>query len=184
MSEDHLIAKVKSLEALIDGSFPTILSKLSSTSLKIPANNDFQILYKSDEFKRPIDEIARSSQCVLETIGDKKSNRFVDGDEWLVNVNDEILEKFDESIDEFKRNRKMEEDSEKAISCSKIDVKFAKHGKAKVPFHMPTINKPQEEYKILVNNANKAFEHVFLERSEDALRFIHPLVSLWKLDFC
>ncbi|XP_023643593.1 protein RRP6-like 1 isoform X1 [Capsella rubella] len=186
MSENHNhMAEVKSLNALVDGSFQKTLSKLSSTSRTIPTNSDFQILYSSDEFKRPIDELARSSQCALETIGDKKSVRFVDGGggdgsfDWLVNVNDAILEKFDDSVDEFKRNRKVKEDSEKAIA-----VKFKKeHGKAKVPFHLPTINKPQVEYKIVVNNANKPFEHVLLEKSEDGLRFIHPLEKFTVMDF-
>ncbi|XP_010467494.1 PREDICTED: protein RRP6-like 1 isoform X1 [Camelina sativa] len=82
-----------------------------------------------------------------------------------------------DSIDEFKRNRKMEEDLEKAIASSRH------HGKAKVSFHVATINKPQEEYKILVDNANKPFDHVFLERSEDGLRFIHPLEKLSVMDF-
>lgn len=52
-----------------------------------------------------------------------------------------------------------------------------KHGKAKVPFHIATIKKPQEEYKILVNNANAPFEHVWLEKKENNLGFVHPLVS-------
>lgn len=49
--------------------------------------------------------------------------------------------------------------------------------KPKVPFHIPTIPRPQDEYKILVNNSNQPFEHVWLQRSEDGSRFIHPLVS-------
>ncbi|KAG7585614.1 3'-5' exonuclease domain [Arabidopsis thaliana x Arabidopsis arenosa] len=187
MTKDH-IAEVKSLEALIGGSFPANLSKLSSSSRSIPTNRDFHSLYKSDEFKRPIDEIARTSQCVLETIGGKKSMTFPGDDdayESLVKVNDEILEKFDDSIDEFKRNRTMEEDSKKAIDVkvAESDKRFEKHGKAKAPFHLPTITKPQEEYKILVDNANKPFDHVLLEKSEDGLRFIHPLEKLSVMDF-
>ena len=49
--------------------------------------------------------------------------------------------------------------------------------KSKVPFHIPTIRRPQDEYSIVVNNANMPFEHVWLQRSDDGLRFIHPLVS-------
>lgn len=48
--------------------------------------------------------------------------------------------------------------------------------KAKVPFHDPTIPRPQEVYKIIVDNY-KPFEHVWLERSEDGTRCVHPLVS-------
>lgn len=87
----------------------------------------------------------------------------------LVNVNDE-----------YKADVDSESVKKKEISePTKIDVeKFAKqHDKANVSFHIATITKPQEEYKILVNNGNVPFEHVLLERSEDNLRFIHPLVS-------
>ncbi|CAN6296458.1 unnamed protein product [Urochloa humidicola] len=49
--------------------------------------------------------------------------------------------------------------------------------KAKVPFHDPSIPRPQEVYKIIVDNY-KPFEHVWLERSEDGTRRVHPLEKL------
>ncbi|CAL4929145.1 unnamed protein product [Urochloa decumbens] len=49
--------------------------------------------------------------------------------------------------------------------------------KAKVPFHDPSIRRPQEVYKIIVDNY-KPFEHVWLERSEDGTRRVHPLEKL------
>ncbi|XP_031094012.1 protein RRP6-like 2 [Ipomoea triloba] len=52
-----------------------------------------------------------------------------------------------------------------------------------VPFHISTIPKPQDEYRILVNNLNEPFEHVWLETSEDESRFIHPLEKFSSLDF-
>lgn len=48
--------------------------------------------------------------------------------------------------------------------------------KPKVPFHIPSIPKPQEVFNILVDNSNLLFEHVWLQRSEDGLRVVHPLV--------
>lgn len=53
--------------------------------------------------------------------------------------------------------------------------------KAKVPFHIASIRRPQDEYKILVNNCNQPFEHVWLQSSEDGSRFIHPLVSCYHI---
>lgn len=50
--------------------------------------------------------------------------------------------------------------------------------KPKVPFHIPSIPRPQDEYRIIVNNANLPFQHVWLEQSEDGTRLIHPLVDL------
>ncbi|KAK3025203.1 hypothetical protein RJ639_043129 [Escallonia herrerae] len=55
--------------------------------------------------------------------------------------------------------------------------------KAKVPFHIATIPRPQDEYKIPVNNSNQPFEHVWLQRSEDGSRFIHPLENFSVFDF-
>ncbi|KAJ4980150.1 hypothetical protein NE237_010930 [Protea cynaroides] len=53
----------------------------------------------------------------------------------------------------------------------------------RVPFHIPTILRPQDAYKIMVNNSNQPFEHVWLKRSEDGSRFIHPLEELSVYDF-
>ncbi|KAK9061482.1 hypothetical protein SSX86_018663 [Deinandra increscens subsp. villosa] len=55
--------------------------------------------------------------------------------------------------------------------------------KAKVSFHLASIRRPQDEYKILVNNTNQPFEHVWLQRSEDGSRLIHPLEELSVMDF-
>lgn len=219
-------SKVKSLETLVvDGSsFSRNLSKLSSSSRLIPTSKDFHFYYNFDEFKRPTDEMSATSQSLLETIGDSeqvlgKSIRFPgdieedDADDWLCNVNDEFLERFDVSVDDFQRVRKEEEEigrtllppasdfeddgfqmvygkkKKPVIGGSVIDVKLAERdnkslsGKAKVPFHVPTIKKPQEEFNILVNNANQPFEHVWLERSEDNQRVLHPLVCLFLFFF-
>ncbi|CAE6200508.1 unnamed protein product [Arabidopsis arenosa] len=228
VDESPVSWKVKSLEAIVDGAFSSTLSKLSSSSRLIPSSRDFHFYYNFDEFKRPIDDIAGSSQSVLETIGDSeqvwgKSMKFpgdvdeVDAEDWLCNVNDEFIERFDVSVDEFQRIRKKEEEIGRPVAYngddgfqmvygkkkkpvgnvitgsvanggSVIDVKMAERdknssGKAKVPFHVPTIKKPQEEYNILVNNANQPFEHVWLERSEDDQRAMHPLEKLSVLDF-
>lgn len=219
-------SKVKSLETLVvDGSsFSRNLSKLSSSSRLIPTSKDFHFYYNFDEFKRPTDEMSATSQSLLETIGDSeqvlgKSIRFPgdieedDPDDWLCNVNDEFLERFDVSVDDFQRVRNKEEEigrtllppasdfeddgfqlvygkkKKPVIGGSVIDVKLAERdnkslsGKAKVPFHVPTIKKPQEEFNILVNNANQPFEHVWLERSEDNQRVMHPLEKLSVIDF-
>jgi exosome complex exonuclease RRP6 len=232
VDESPVSWKVKSLEKLIDGSsFSSTLSRLSSSSRLIPTSRDFHFYYNFDEFKRPIDEITGTSQSTLATIGDSeqvwgKSMKFpgdvddVYAEDWLCNVNDELIERFDVSVDEFQRIRKKEKEIGRSVVAddgddgfqmvygkkkkpvgnvvtgsaavngggSVIDVKMAERdknssGKAKVPFHVPTIKKPQEEYNILVNNANLPFEHVWLERSEDDLRAMHPLEKFSVLDF-
>ncbi|PIA54091.1 hypothetical protein AQUCO_00900575v1 [Aquilegia coerulea] len=52
-----------------------------------------------------------------------------------------------------------------------------------VPFHISTIPRPQDEFNIFVNNTNQPFEHVWLQRSEDGSRIIHPLEKLSESDF-
>ncbi|KAJ0013434.1 hypothetical protein Pint_20031 [Pistacia integerrima] len=70
------------------------------------------------------------------------------------------------------------------VQGDSLNVKVKeKKERAKVPFHIPTIKRPQEEYNILVNNLNQPFQHVWLQRSEDNQRFVHPLESLSVLDF-
>ncbi|KAJ0255042.1 Protein RRP6-like 2 [Hirschfeldia incana] len=238
-SPSHVSSKAKSLETLIDdgssSSFSRNLSKLSSSSRLIPTSKDFHFYYNFDEFKRPTDEVSAASQSLLEAIGAGseqvlgKSIEFPgdieedDADDWLCNVNDEFLERFDVSVDEFGRVRKKEEEigrtllsvadleedgfqmvygkkkkpvviggsssGRDVIGGSVVDVRVAERdskslsGKAKVPFHVPTIKKPQEEFNILVNNSNQPFEHVWLERSEDNQRVVHPLEKLSVIDF-
>lgn len=207
------------------GPLPTSLAKLSGSSRIIPSQKDFHFYNNFQEFKNPIQEIDKKSKNLLEIVG-AKENLFgkpiplpddkdveLDDDvalDWLVNVNDEILERFDVSLDDFKRLRKKEEESgvrtmrfdddeedgfqmvygkknKKSPGGSERnfeggvrgtqDVKVAAKVKPKVPFHIPSIPRPQDECKIIVNNSNQPFEHVWLQRSEDGSRFLHPLVS-------
>lgn len=232
--------KGQSLQTLAADPLSSSLTALSSASYAIPSNKDFHFFNNFDEFKLPIREISEKSQSMLDSIGSTRiwggkkisfpENEDFDGDatyDWLVNVNDELLERFDVSIDEFQRIRKREEETGKVsgsameedgfqLVCGKkkkkgagdcvadfgggsingkelapgssssgVKVKKALPGtgKAKVPFHIPTIRKPQEEFNILVNNANQPFDHVWLQRSEDGQRSIHPLEKLSVMDF-
>ncbi|KAH8480801.1 hypothetical protein Peur_062385 [Populus x canadensis] len=229
-AEEECPPKPQTLQTLTATHLSSSISNLSASSRSIPSNKDFHFYYNFDEFKVPIQEIAAKSQSLLESIGSSSSNDLfkeklqfpsdVDIDEaydWLVNVNDEIFERFDTSIDEFKRvreetgrvvdvdnedgfqlvlgkkNKRLMKEalSDDSASCAGVDsgVKVADNkkgilgNKAKVPFHIPTIRRPQEEHNILVNNSNRGFEHVWLERSEDGSRAIHPLEKLSVLDF-
>ena len=222
--EEESPKESQTLQTLTATQLSSSVSNLSASSRAIPSNKDFHFYYNFDEFKIPIQEIAEKSQSLLESIGSSSSNHIfkdklqfptdVDIDEaydWLVNVNDEIFERFDASIDEFRRVReetgrvvgvdsedgfqlvlrkknkksmkKMVSDDSVSRAVGDSGVKVADNkkwilgNKAKVPFHIPTIRRPQEEHNILVNNSNRAFDHVWLERSEDGLRVIHPLVS-------
>ncbi|CAA2938145.1 RRP6-like 2 [Olea europaea subsp. europaea] len=214
------------------GPLPISMAKLSGSSRGIPSERDFHFYNNFQEFKNSVKETDQKSENLLKGIGESE-NLFMkpiafpddidielDDDveyDWLTNVNDDIFERFDASLDEFKRLRKKEEESgvrmmrvdgdddmengfqivhgkknkklmmernvEEGVQGGVQEVKVAAKVKPKVPFHVPTIRKPQEEYKIIVNNSNQPHEHVWLQRSEDGSRFIHPLEKLSVHDF-
>ncbi|KAL0410256.1 UNVERIFIED_CONTAM: protein RRP6-like 2 [Sesamum latifolium] len=232
-SEEDNARKSDALRNLsIKGPLPTSMAKLSGSSRIIPSEKDFYFYNNFQEFKKPVQEIDEKSKNLLKEVG-ASENLFgkaiplpddkdveLDDDvalDWLVNVNDEIFERIDVSLDEFKRLRNKEEES--GVRMMKVDdddeengfqmvygkknkkmpvgldrneeggakgvqeVKVAARVRPKVPFHIPTIPRPQDEFKIIVNNSNQPFEHVWLQRSEDGSRFMHPLENLSVLDF-
>lgn len=224
-------SKAQALQSLTTGTLGSSMSKLSGSSRGIPSNKDFHFFYNFGEFKAPVEEISRQSQSMLESIGSSARvwgkemalpEDIDDAYDWLVNMNDEVFERFDMSVDEFQRIRKKEEETGRvmnaAAAAAELDngfqlvcgrkkkaqsfltdsmsgnsagqdsslmsgVKVVKKdkktigAKPKIPFHIPTIRRPQDQFNILVNNLNQPFEHVWLQKSEDGQRFIHPLVS-------
>ncbi|KAF3326698.1 exosome component 10-like protein [Carex littledalei] len=203
--------------------------KLSARSKGIPSGEDFHFYHNFPEFKTPARDIAAVSGSSLSSISDSKllwrnqknrssfpANDQDDALDWVINVNDELLERFGASMDEFKEGRTKEEEIAKEgamdddgfqLVCGKNKKKSAKEesvpgssysatgvsvatkdrriggAKPKVPFHIPSIPRPQDEYRIIVNNANLPFQHVWLEQSEDGTRLIHPLEKAAAVDF-
>lgn len=199
-SEEDTLSKVTS------GPLPSTIAKLSGSSRGIPADRDFHFYNNFGEFRTPISQIDKKSKVILDKVGalsqlwGKPISCPEDPDdeesqEWLVNINDDVLEKLASSLDEFKLLRKKEEetgvkmddDSEsgfQVVSRKKNrKVEVAAKPKPKVSFHIPTIPKPQDVYKIIVNNTNQPFEHVWLQRTEDGSRFMHPLEKFTPSDF-
>ncbi|KAL3825637.1 hypothetical protein ACJIZ3_021666 [Penstemon smallii] len=213
-----------------NGTLPISIAKLSGSSRVIPSHKSFHFYNNFQDFKNPVKVIDENSKTLLKKIGaseklfgkaiDFPDDREIELDDdvaldWLVNVNDEIFERFDVSLDEFKGSRKREEESgvrnmrvddeddgfqmvygkknKKLLAAGKNvengrvkgvqEVKVATKLKPKIPFHVPTITKPQDEYKIIVNNSNQPFDHVWLQKREDGSGFVHPLEKLSVLDF-
>ncbi|XP_062113570.1 protein RRP6-like 2 [Humulus lupulus] len=221
-------SKVQCLQTLINGPFASSLSNLSGSSRGIPSNKDFHYYYNFDEFRAPVQEIDTKSQSMLESVGSSSSRVWnkamafpVDTEEaynWLVDVNDEIFERFDMSVDEFQRNRNSEEATGRVTNATSVvddgfqlvcgkkkkgasqlpsgqdstsspGIKVATKDKKitgtkpKIPFHIPSIPRPQQEFKIFVNNVNQPFEHVWLQKSEDGKEYFHPLKQFTYMDF-
>ncbi|KZV48998.1 hypothetical protein F511_09594 [Dorcoceras hygrometricum] len=165
----------------------TSIAKLSGSSRGVPSRKDFHFYNNFQEFKNPVEDIDGKSKCMLQKIGETENLfgnpiAFPEDDaafDWLENVNDQIFDKFDAYLEEFQRvKRNTESGGLKGV----IQMKVVKV-KPKIPFHVPTIPRPQDEYKIIVDNSNHPFEHVLLQISDDGSRFIHPLERLSVLDF-
>ncbi|CAJ2672032.1 unnamed protein product [Trifolium pratense] len=181
--------------------FNHYLSELSTSIQSIPSSDDFRFNYNIPEFRRLIDELTRKSQSMLNKIGSSDhiwgpGSSFPadidDAYEWIVNANDDVLELVNEVVDEFHKVLKEQDMEEGEDGFFKI--KKGKNGigyfgddgnetKPKVSFHVHTLRKPQYHYNLAVDNSNQPFEHVWLEKSEDGERFIHPLEKLSVLDF-
>ncbi|PWA51836.1 3'-5' exonuclease domain-containing protein [Artemisia annua] len=153
------------------------------------------------DFINPVQEIDQNSQKLLESIGSsaesifsKKNMKFVNykDDDDVGNKQEErdvkVMDSMESDGFQLVQNRKKKDvlGSESSVGGGEnlgnltSGVKVATSTpKAKVSFYNASIRRPQYEYKILVNNGNTPFEHVWLDRSEDGSKFIHPLVSYW-----
>ncbi|XP_058085800.1 protein RRP6-like 2 isoform X2 [Magnolia sinica] len=216
-------SKAETLQSLASGSLSSSISSLSASSRPIPSDKDFHFFYNFDDFKLPIKAIAENSESLLKSISFGRGPPSIfpsgadpdDAYDWLVNLNDEIFERVDISLDEFQRARKKEEGlgmtadgfqlvygkkkkkvgtrnlegNERRDSTAASTVRMASKDanrtgeRPRVPFHIPTIPRPQDQFGILVNNSNQPFDHVWLQRSEEDGRLVHPLEKLSEADF-
>lgn len=235
-------SKADALLALVKGPLAASAARLSAQSRAVPAGRDFHFYRNFEQFRSPAREVAATSESLLSSIGtselvgsggkQREGSEQVglpedldDAHDWVVNLNDEILERFGASMDEFKSLREEEEERGTAgdwaaeMETGGFQIVYGKKGKKKkqmdggggdaagddgavdvggasavkvasrdqktraprshIPFHIPTIPRPQDAFKILVNNSNQPFEHVWLERSSDGSHFVHPLVSFF-----
>ncbi|GJN20706.1 hypothetical protein PR202_gb08114 [Eleusine coracana subsp. coracana] len=210
------------------GPLAAAATRLAARSRALPSSRDFHFYNNFPAFKSPVGAAAARAEDSLGILGaapllPRQQSPFPgggdldDAHDWLVALNDDLLERFGASMDEF-RTEKEEKDGRRAAPqeagaedgfqvvhgkkkkktgggdevVAKVEafggsssVKMATKDKAatpgtkaKVPFHIPTIPRPQGVYHIVVDNSNKPFEHVLLERSEDGSRTIHPLEKL------
>uniref|UniRef100_A0ACD5TP73 Uncharacterized protein n=1 Tax=Avena sativa TaxID=4498 RepID=A0ACD5TP73_AVESA len=222
----------KSAAAIESSSAPlaSAAARLSARSRAIPPARDFHFYNNFPSFKSPIGAAAARAESSLGVLGASpllpKQQQLTfpredldDAYDWLVARNDDLLEMFGASADEFKALREKEEAQGRTVAPDemsgdgfqvvygkkkkKIDtgeegglgrgeafgssgsVRMATMDKAatsgtkpKVPFHIPTIPRPQDVYRIVVDNTSKPFQHAFLERSDDGARPVHPLEKL------
>ncbi|KAL6643196.1 hypothetical protein ACP70R_021377 [Stipagrostis hirtigluma subsp. patula] len=211
------------------GPLAAAAARLSARSRALPSARDFHFYNNFPAFKSPVGAAAARADDSLGVLGaapllPRQQPPFPGGadldeaHDWLVSLNDDLLERFGASMDEFKALREKEEAAGRrapqeaaagagdgfqvvygkkkkkvggeeeggagrvesfgasgSVRMATKDKTAAPGTKAKVPFHIPTIPRPQDVYRIVVDNTNKPFEHVLLERSEDGTRPVHPL---------
>ncbi|CAH1452231.1 unnamed protein product [Lactuca virosa] len=97
------------------------MSKISGCSGEISSNKNINFYVNFEEFKNPIQETSKKSQLILEYIPSEKlwgktQKRFPKYDlkydevyNWLININHEMFERFDASLDEIKKSRYKEQ---------------------------------------------------------------------------
>ncbi|OEL25202.1 Protein RRP6-like 2 [Dichanthelium oligosanthes] len=221
-------AQNKSAAAMEASSGPlaAAAARLSARSRALPSSRDFHFYNNFPAFKSPVGAAAAKADASLGVLGAASllparqqpfpgGGDLDDAHDWLVALNDDLLERFGASMDEFKALREEEEAAGRRAAPEAGDgfqvvygkkkkkvgggeegvgraeafgasssVKMAKDKaaapgtKAKVPFHIRTIPRPQDVYRIVVDNSSKPFEHALLERSEDGTRPVHPLEKL------
>lgn len=230
--EETLKERAQNLQNLVRGPLASSIQHLSDSSRNIPPGTDFHFFNNFPAFRQPITIIKNRSESLLREIGAsqslwKRPSRFpADPDEaydWLVNIHDDIFERVDASMDEFKRVRQ-EHHSGKPGSVDDIESGFqlvygsrrkcrerklalgakataaegdisggvkvlsrdkkTSGGRSRVPFHIPSIPRPQDRYNIFVDNSNVPFKHPGLQKTEDGSKYIHPLQGeLDKIEF-
>ncbi|CAL4942012.1 unnamed protein product [Urochloa decumbens] len=222
-------AQNKSAAAIDSSSAPlaAAAARLSARARALPSFRDFHFYNNFPDFKSPVGAAAAKADASLGLLGaapllPTRQQPFPgggdldDAHDWLVALNDDLLERFGASLDECKALREEEEASGRraaqeagdgfqvvygkkkkkmgvgeegvarteafgassSVQMATKDKAAAPGMKAKVPFHIRTIPRPQKVYCFVVDNSSKPFEHVLLERSEDGTRAVHPLEKL------
>eukprot|EP01018_Ginkgo_biloba_P024118 Gb_34925 [translate_table: standard] len=233
-SKENVRKRAQDLQTLVRGPLASSLQNLNNSARTIPMDKDFHFYSNFLQFREPIINLKNHSESLLRDVGASEMlwKRPLpwpedpdDAYDLLVNMQDDIFERVDISMDEFKRATKEQEngkpgsmiDIESGFQLvygnrkkgnnkmihkaeapgskmvSKVeapDVKMASRdkkttgGRSRVPFHIPSIPRPQDRFSIFVDNSNVPFKHLGLRKTEDGSKFIHPLQEvLNKLEF-
>lgn len=173
---------------------PETLSRLERVAKSLPTDEDFHFYYNFREFREPVQAL----QARVENLLSQFSSLSVlprapawpsDPDnlnDWLVGMQDELLEQVDSAFDRFKKERaeqglsadddgfmyqnvkkKRRRDVKEVQPSLRDDVKAGnsaeKDGKkterCPIPFHVWSIPRPQEKFDVTVDNSNTPFKH-------------------------
>ena len=174
------------LIAELDGPLSAAAVELSRAAENLPTGADFHFYSNFADFKTRVENIQTRALDLLgqlaPRVGSNSGSRPSDGPpadsedlgEWLINAQDDRLEAVDSALDEarrrMQRDRKRGGDRELTRgrewiedvpppSSTTSSRKLASNKKAGVPFHVPSIPKPQLEFVVPVDNSRTPFQH-------------------------
>eukprot|EP00850_Spirogloea_muscicola_P003222 SM000013S26391 [mRNA] locus=s13:177136:182923:- [translate_table: standard] len=128
----------------------------------LPEDDDFHYYASFRAFAGRVEALAARSEALLATFGGGGSGGAAalplwpagadadDAAEWLVDVQDGLMERVDAALDEARGQRPS---SSAALPAAAVPT--STHVR-RVPFHMPTLPRPQARFKDGVDNANAA----------------------------
>jgi exosome complex exonuclease RRP6 len=164
---------------------PHALRNLVSASRLLPSDEDFHFYNNFREFREPLHALAERAEAVMSQISSSnvlgEASALPDDSEelydWLVNLQDDLLEQVDASFDQFKadrakkglpaeddgfmiqdrkKRRKQGRDAEPAINNSQSSTIVER---SDVRFHKWELARPQEKFQDTVDNSNAPFKH-------------------------
>jgi exosome complex exonuclease RRP6 len=169
---------------------PDTIRDVERLAQRVPSDVDFHFFSNFQEFKAPIRGMQAQVESLLNEIGMAKELRPQvaawpnDPDEtydWLVGVQDDLVEGIDTALDQFELEKraqkkgKSKSEPEKTMQVQTVMqqqssdgftevVKLSKprkqvHEGRSIPFHIRSIPRPQDKFDIAPDNSNTPFKH-------------------------
>ncbi|KAH9532879.1 hypothetical protein CY35_18G022400 [Sphagnum magellanicum] len=169
---------------------PDTIRDVERLAQRVPSDVDFHFFSNFQEFKAPIRGMQAQVESLLNEIGMAKELRPQvaawpnDPDEtydWLVGVQDDLVEGIDTALDQFELEKraqkkgKSKSEPEKTMQVQTVMqqqssdgftevVKLSKPRKQvnegrSIPFHIRSIPRPQDKFDIAPDNSNTPFKH-------------------------
>lgn len=149
----------------LEGPVTATIAELNSQVVNIPTGHDFHFYKNFPSFSSRIERIQRKALDLCQSFCSTPFPEDTDDShEWLVNAQDDILEKVDTSLDEIRAQRRKKtnsteislppDDFEDKNSRKKSYYKTGGENSKNSPisFHIPSIPRPQDVYGWKIDN--------------------------------
>eukprot|EP00271_Cylindrocystis_brebissonii_P001154 TRINITY_DN11463_c0_g1_i1.p1 TRINITY_DN11463_c0_g1~~TRINITY_DN11463_c0_g1_i1.p1 ORF type:complete len:411 (-),score=101.18 TRINITY_DN11463_c0_g1_i1:284-1516(-) len=177
-SEDAARAAI----AAAEGSLPAAIAELKAAIQQVPSAEDFHFFNNFPSFQSHAAALQQQSTDLLCQLSPARWPEDPDDAyDWLVSSLDDLLEQVDTALDETKARKKQRTTPGGTSDVSpppdpvfgnrrKFGIAAGTEGKAyskaggkgkqdKVPFHVPSIPRPQDSFNKAIDNSSVPFEH-------------------------